>query len=66
MAESSLITGSARFVGSDLGRRGNRAGPDFEVRALDNLRRGGSELALAFVSGRVPVAWDFRGRVDAE
>ncbi len=41
-----LITGGAGFVGSNLALSFKRAHADWEVLALDNLRRRGSELAL--------------------
>ena len=46
-----LITGGAGFVGSSLALR-QRGRADDEVIALDNLRRRGSELALAPAIGR--------------
>jgi len=42
-----LITGGAGFVGSSLATALQRGLPDVQVCALDNLRRRGSELALA-------------------
>jgi len=42
-----LITGGAGFVGSSLATALQRSLPDTEVCAFDNLRRRGSELALA-------------------
>jgi CDP-paratose 2-epimerase len=43
---SILITGGAGFVGSNLAVALRQASPSFEVTALDNLLRRGSELAL--------------------
>ncbi len=56
-----LITGGAGFVGSSLALMIKGGRPDIDVRAFDNLRRRGSELALrrlqdagvAFVHGDV-------------
>lgn len=42
-----LVTGGAGFVGSNLALQLKRDRPDAEVTALDNLKRRGSELALA-------------------
>jgi CDP-paratose 2-epimerase len=42
-----LITGGAGFVGSSLALLLKRDRPDLDVCAFDNLRRRGSELALA-------------------
>jgi CDP-paratose 2-epimerase len=42
-----LVTGGAGFVGSSLALLWKRGHPRDEVVALDNLRRSGSELALA-------------------
>lgn len=42
-----LVTGGAGFVGSNIALLLKRDRPDAEVTALDNLRRRGSELALA-------------------
>lgn len=42
-----LITGGAGFVGSNIALAWKQAHPDAEVVALDNLKRRGSELALA-------------------
>jgi CDP-paratose 2-epimerase len=42
-----LITGGAGFVGSSLALLLKRDRPDATVRAFDNLRRRGSELALS-------------------
>ncbi|MFN2624446.1 MAG: NAD-dependent epimerase/dehydratase family protein, partial [Chthoniobacterales bacterium] len=42
-----LITGGAGFVGSNLALSFKRDRPDAAVIAFDNLKRRGSELALA-------------------
>lgn len=42
-----LVTGGAGFVGSNLALGIARAHPDWEVLALDNLKRRGSELSVA-------------------
>jgi CDP-paratose 2-epimerase len=42
-----LVTGGAGFVGSNLALNWKRACPEAEVIAFDNLKRRGSELALA-------------------
>jgi CDP-paratose 2-epimerase len=42
-----LITGGAGFVGSSLALMLKRDRPDVQVRAFDNLKRRGSELALS-------------------
>ena len=70
-----LITGGAGFVGSSLATALQRSLPDTEVCAFDNLRRRGSELALArlaaagveFVHGDVRATEDLAaiGRFDA-
>jgi CDP-paratose 2-epimerase len=46
-----LITGGAGFVGSSLALMLKRDRPDAAVCAFDNLRRRGSELALARLTG---------------
>jgi CDP-paratose 2-epimerase len=63
-----LITGGAGFVGSSLALMFKRDRPNDDVCALDNLKRRGSELALArlaragvrFVHGDVRSADDLR------
>jgi CDP-paratose 2-epimerase len=63
-----LITGGAGFVGSSLALMFKRDRPSDDVCALDNLRRRGSELAVArltragvtFVHGDVRSAADLR------
>jgi CDP-paratose 2-epimerase len=47
MAERILITGGAGFVGSNLALSFKRDHADATVIAFDNLKRRGSELALA-------------------
>ncbi len=62
-----LITGGAGFVGSNLAVRLKQTFADLKVTALDNLKRRGSELALArlrehgveFAHGDVRCAEDF-------
>jgi CDP-paratose 2-epimerase len=64
-----LITGGAGFVGSSLALMIRRDMPDAEICAFDNLRRRGSELALArlrdggvhFVHGDVRCPDDLAG-----
>jgi len=46
-----LVTGGAGFVGSSLALMLKRDRPDADVRAFDNLKRRGSELALARLRG---------------
>ncbi len=46
MSKTILITGGAGFVGSSLGIRLKRHYPEYQVIALDNLKRRGSELNL--------------------
>jgi CDP-paratose 2-epimerase len=41
-----LVTGGAGFIGANLARRMSRSHPDWEIMALDNLRRRGAELNL--------------------
>lgn len=41
-----LVTGGAGFVGSSLALALKRQHPDWQVHALDNLRRRGSELSI--------------------
>ena len=61
-----LVTGGAGFVGSNIALHWKRAFAESEVIALDNLKRRGSELALArlraggvtFVHGDVRAAED--------
>jgi CDP-paratose 2-epimerase len=61
-----LVTGGAGFVGASLALALKAANPAWEVTALDNLKRRGSELGLprlaagsvAFVHGDVRVAAD--------
>jgi CDP-paratose 2-epimerase len=70
-----LVTGGAGFVGSNLACALTARHPDWEVVALDSLRRRGSELTLArlraagvaFVHGDVRVPSDLAavGDVDA-
>lgn len=61
-----LVTGGAGFVGSSLSLMLKRDRPDVEVCAFDNLRRRGSELALARLrAGGVEfVHGDVRARAD--
>lgn len=47
MKKNILITGGAGFVGSCLGLGLKQRYPDWQVSALDNLKRRGSELNLA-------------------
>jgi CDP-paratose 2-epimerase len=44
-----LITGGAGFVGSNLGVRLATRHPEWDLVALDNLHRRGSELNLVFL-----------------
>ena len=61
-----LVTGGAGFVGGTLGLSLKQHHPDWEVTALDNLKRRGSELGLPrlaaggvrFVHGDVRIAED--------
>lgn len=46
MSKKILITGGAGFVGSCLGLGLKKNHPDWEITALDNLKRRGSELNL--------------------
>jgi CDP-paratose 2-epimerase len=46
MSRRVLITGGAGFVGSTLGLEFTQRHPDWQITALDNLRRRGSELNL--------------------
>lgn len=46
MTKKVLITGGAGFVGSSLGLGLTRRYPDWQITALDNLKRRGSELNL--------------------
>jgi CDP-paratose 2-epimerase len=46
MSRQILITGGAGFVGSSLGIGFANLYPDWEILALDNLKRRGSELSL--------------------
>ena len=69
-----LVTGGAGFVGSTLALALKSARPDDHVVALDNLKRRGSELAIArlkaggvdFVHGDVRNAEDLEGLRDVE
>lgn len=61
-----LITGGAGFIGANVATRLARRHPDWEICALDNLRRRGGELNLArlreagvaFMHGDVRIAGD--------
>ena len=46
MTRKVLITGGAGFVGSSLGLGLSQRYPDWQIIALDNLKRRGSELNL--------------------
>jgi len=69
-----LVTGGAGFVGSSLALALKKKHPDWDVTALDNLKRRGSELVLPrlsaagirFVHGdiRVPTDLDAAGPCD--
>jgi CDP-paratose 2-epimerase len=70
-----LVTGGAGFVGANVGTELLQRHPDWEIIALDNLHRRGSELNLSrlrtagieFIHGDVRVLDDLRavGEIDA-
>jgi CDP-paratose 2-epimerase len=66
MNEIMLITGGCGFVGSSLAIRLKREFPSCKVKAFDNLRRRGSELAIARLgdAGVEFIHGDIRNRED--